>query len=239
MLFDFEKEFYAQRGVHVDFVGHPLADEIAITQSREQTLLKVGLSADKFTIGLLPGSRQKEIESLLPPMLNAAEIMYKEDPRFQFLILKAPNLTPELFESFLSKQTFQIKLLDGHFHDGLNACDLCMVTSGTATLQTALLLKPMVIVYKTSFLTYFLAKALIKIPYIGLVNVVAGKKIVPECIQDNASGEKIAAELKKIYQHPDEFDDIRSELERVKLSLGESGASQRAAENIIEFLKQI
>lgn len=237
VLFDFEKKFYADRGVEVDFVGHPLADEVDLTSGREETLLSVGLSPDKFTIGLLPGSRQKEIESLLPAMIDAAQIMHHEDPRFQFLILKAPNLDEKLFKEYLEQKPFMIKLLDGHFHNGLNACDVCVVTSGTATLETALLLKPMVVVYKTSFFTYFLAKALIKIPYIGLVNVVAGKKIVPECIQDDANGQKIADELKKIYKNPAEFDKICAELEKVKASLGESGASKRAAENIIQFLK--
>ncbi|MCB9758071.1 MAG: lipid-A-disaccharide synthase [Candidatus Omnitrophica bacterium] len=237
VLFDFEKKFYADRGVEVDFVGHPLADEIQITSTREETLTKAGLSADKFTIGLLPGSRQKEIESLLPPMLDAAKIMHTQDPRFQFLILKASNLAPELFKNFLTQKSFPLKLIDGHFHDGLNACDICMVASGTATLETALLLKPMVIVYKTSFLTFTLAKALIKIPYIGLVNVVAGKKIVPECIQDNANGSAIAAELKKIYQNPSEFDTMCANLEKVKISLGASGASKRAAESILRFLQ--
>lgn len=237
VLFDFEKAFYAKHGLSVDFVGHPLADEINLTKNREQMLLSAGLSPDKFTIGLLPGSRQKEIESLLPPMLDAAEIMQKEDSRFQFLILKAPNLDKKLFENLLSKQTCAAKVLDGHFYEGLNACDVCVVASGTATLQTALLLKPMVIVYKTSFLTYFLAKALIKIPYIGLVNVVAGKKIVPECLQSDANGKTITHELKKIYQNPSEFDRVREELQKVKTSLGESGASKRAANSIMEFLK--
>ncbi len=237
VLFDFEKKFYADRDVEVDFVGHPLADEVDLTCGREETLIRAGLSPDKFTIGLLPGSRQKEIESLLPAMIDAAQIMHHEDPRFQFLILKAPNLDEKLFKEYLEQKPFMIKLLDGHFHNGLNACDLCVVTSGTATLETALLLKPMVVVYKTSFLTYFLAKALIKIPYIGLVNVVAGKKIVPECIQDDANGQKIADELKKIYKNPAEFDKICTELEKVKTSLGENGASKRAAENIIQFLK--
>ncbi len=236
VLFDFEKKFYADRGVDVDFVGHPLADEVHITVKRERTLLNLGLSADKFTIGLLPGSRQKEVESLLPPMLDAAQIINKEDSRFQFLILKAPHLDNGLFEKFLTKRTLPLKILAGHFYNGLNACDVCMVASGTATLETALLLKPMVVVYKTSYLTFVLAKALIRIPYIGLVNVVAGKKIVPECLQDDANGKNIAEALKKIYHDPAEFDRIREDLGKVKSSLGENGASHRAAKNILQFL---
>jgi len=239
VLFDFEKKFYADRGVDVDFVGHPLADKVDITDGREKILNSLGLSSDKFTIGLLPGSRQKEIESLLAPMLDAATILHKEDSRFQFLLLKAPNLDPVLFEKFLTNRQLPLKILTGHFHNGLNACDICMVASGTATLETALLLKPMVVIYKTSYLTFVLAKALIKIPYIGLVNVVAGKKIVPECIQDDANGIKIAGELKKIYQNPSEFDRMRQDLEKVKSSLGEGGASVRAAKNILQFLKSL
>jgi lipid-A-disaccharide synthase len=237
VLFDFEKKFYADRGVEVDFVGHPLADEVEITVGREKTLTTLGLSTDKFTVGLLPGSRQKEIENLLPPMLDAAAILHKEDSRFQFVLLKAPNLSPGLFEKFLTNKELPLKILSYQFHNGLNACDVCMVASGTATLETALLLKPMVVIYKTSYLTFVLARALIKIPYIGLVNIVAGKKIVPECIQDDAKGTTIAAELKKIYQNPAEFDRVRQDLEKVKSSLGSGGASLRAAKNIMQFLK--
>lgn len=236
VLFNFEKKFYADRGFHVDFVGHPLADEVQATSTREDTLTKAGLAADKFTIGLLPGSRQKEIESLLPLMLDAAKIMHTQDPQLQFLMLKAANLSSELFKNYLNQQSVPLKLIDGQFHNGLNACDICMVASGTATLETALLLKPMVVVYKTSWLTFTLAKALIKIPYIGLVNIVAGKKIVPECIQNDANGSAIAAELKKIYQNPSVSDMMCRNLEKVKVLLGASGASKRAAESILQFL---
>ncbi len=237
VLFEFEKEFYANRGVKVDFVGHPLADEINITLDRAETLTKVGLSPDKFTIGLLPGSRQKEIMSLLPAMLDAAAILHKENARFQFLILKAPHLNNSSFQNFLTNKSLPITILSGEFYNGLNACDLCIVTSGTATLETAVLLKPMVVVYKTSLLTFILAKALIKIPYIALVNVVAGKKVVPECIQDQANGHTIANELKKLYQDPLTFDNTIKQLEKVKTTLGKSGASKRAAESILQFLQ--
>ncbi len=238
VLFDFEKKFYADRGAEVEFVGHPLADEVHITVGRDQMMKDLNLSPERFTVGLLPGSRQKEIETLLPPMLEAAEILHKADPRYQFLLLKAPNLDPGLFEKFLTNRDLPLKILAGHFHDGLNACDVAMVASGTATLETALLIKPMVVIYKTSFFTFVLAKALIRIPCIGLVNIVAGKKIVPECLQDDANGPKIAGEIKKICQDPAEFDRIKKDLEKVKASLGSGGASLRAAENILQFLNK-
>ena len=236
VLFQFEKNFYWERGMTVDFVGHPLVDSVKVTASREQILNTSGLSADKITIGILPGSRQKEVESLFPPMLEAAAILRSQNPAIQFLVLKAPGLADGLFENILGQRSLPLKILEGNYYNGINACDLCMVASGTATLETAILNKPMVVVYKTSLLTWLLAKALIKISYIGLVNVVAGEKIVPECIQFEATGENIAKELRRIYQSPDEMSRMITALRRIRSSLGATGASLRAAEVVMKEL---
>lgn len=239
VLFQFEKKFYWERGVEVDFVGHPLVDSVRIpaVPPSGEILKRTGLSADKITFAILPGSRQKEIESLFPIMLEAAKILHQENPNIQFLVLKAPDLPIELFEKFLLNTSLPIKVLDKDFYSGLNACDLAMVASGTATLETALLNKPMVVVYKTSFVTWLIAKNLIKIPYIGLVNVVAGTKIVPECIQFAATGRKIADELRKIYQNPSVMKQMITDLQKIRASLGSTGASRRAAEVVLKEIE--
>ncbi len=236
VILPFEKEFYARWGMDVKFVGHPLLDSIQLRQPPEHFLTSVGLSPSNYTIALLPGSREKEIERILPVMLQTAGLLYSENKKLQFLLIQAPTIAKKLLEKYLSRFSMPLKVIDHNNYDAINASQICLVTSGTATLETAILLKPMVVVYKTSFFTWALAKVLVKIPYIGLVNVVAGKKIVEECVQSNATPKKISAEIKSIYTNEIKIADIKSELRKVKESLGEPGASLRAAELILKFL---
>ena len=232
VLFQFEQEFYSKHGMDVDFVGHPLLDLVKVDAPSEVVLQSVGLPLNKFTVGILPGSRKKEVERLLPIMLDAAKLLYEENNKIQFLLMKAPTIDEDFMKRYTSATPFPIKIVSDQTYDGMNASQICMVASGTATLETAILEKPMVVVYKTSFLTWFLAKSFVKIPYIGLVNVVAGKKIVPECIQFDATPQKIAAELKNIFTNELKITEIKSGLAKVKSSLGGGGASRRAAEII-------
>lgn len=237
VFFEFEKNFYAQFGIHVDCVGNPLIDEIQITQPKEKFLQAIGLQDFRLTIGLLPGSRAKEIETHLPLMLESAQILNKEYPMMQFLVIKASTISNELINHYLKDYpTLPIKIVEDQTYNGINACDLCIVTSGTATLETAILQKPMVVIYKTSFLTWALAKIFIKIPDIGLVNVVAGKRIVPECVQFQATSSLIARELKDMFTNEPRLADIKSELRKVKSLLGSGGASERAAKEILNVL---
>ncbi len=234
VLFEFEKQFYWDRGMKVDFVGHPLVDAVQVSAPKEEIFNKIGLEDKKVTVGLLPGSREKEVTTLFPIMVEAAKILYRKNHDLQFLVLKTPDLPLTLFEDILGRHDLPIKILEGHYYNGINACDMCMVASGTATLETALLNKPMVVVYKTSFATWALAKFLIKIPYIGLVNIVAGEKIVPECIQFDATGSKIAEELNNIWLNPSKMHEMINNLERIRSALGSTGASRRAAEIIMK-----
>ncbi len=232
VLFEFEKNFYARFGMDVTFVGHPLIDAVKIKTSREDFLRSQGLDTNKRTISLLPGSRVKEIEKHLPVMIEAAKILIQDFPDLQFIVVKAPNIPKSTFDSL---STFNFKLSTQPY-DAINACDACLVSSGTATLEVALLEKPMVVIYKTSFLTWALAKCLVKIPNIGLVNVVAGKRIVPECVQFEATGQNIASELKNILSNPQKLQNIKTDLKSIKASLGSSGASHRAAQEILKTL---
>lgn len=238
VIFEFEKEFYARHGLKVECVGHPLVDTIKIGVSREAFLKSLGLPAEHLTIGLLPGSRKKEIQGILPAMLDAACVLHKTFPSIQFLIFQARTVENSDIEPLLKKLStdMQIKTIRQDYYDGINACDVCMVASGTATLETALLQKPMVVVYKTSLITWALAKALIKIPFIGLVNIVAGKKIVPECLQFQATGLGIARELRSILTDEVRLAEIKSELKALAQRLGPPGASRRAAQAILKNL---
>jgi len=236
VLFPFEKDFYARFGVDVQCVGHPLVDTITVDTPKEKLLEVRNLSKDKLTIGILPGSREKEIETLLPVMLTAAEILSKESPQIQFLVIKAPTITKSSLDASLQNTSITYQIIEDNIYDGMNACDLCMVASGTATLETAILQKPMVVVYKTSLLTWVLAKLFVKIADIGLVNVVAGRRIVPECVQFQATGQKIARELRGIFTNELKIANIKADLKMVKEALGSGGASQRAAEEILNFL---
>ncbi|MFH1359935.1 MAG: lipid-A-disaccharide synthase [Candidatus Omnitrophota bacterium] len=236
VLFPFEEEFYRKHDYPVHFVGHPLLDMIKPKMSREHLLSSLGLSCDKLTIGIFPGSRKIEIERLLPIMLDTARILSQENKNVQFLLSRAPTITKEFMEKHIRLTDLPLKIFDQPGYDGLNACDVCMVTSGTATLETAILEKPMVVVYKTSFLTYLLARLFIKIPYIGLVNVVAGKKIVPECIQFEATPKNISTHLKEIFTNEIKSAETHSELQKLKNLLGEPGASHRAARKILELI---
>lgn len=236
VLFSFEKEFYARHGMEVDLVGHPLIDTVKADTSRENVLDAVNFTSNKLTIGILPGSRDKEIETLLPPMLEAAAILNALHPHIQFLVSKAPTIKKEKIDRFVKDPSLPLAVTDLPSYDVIHACDMCIVASGTATLETAILEKPMVVVYKTSLLTWVLAKMLVKIPFIGLVNIVAGKKIVPECVQFQATGKHIAEELAAIFTNELKVADIKSNLRKVKTALGAPGASQRAAEKIIANL---
>jgi len=236
VIFQFEKDFYASFGMEVDFVGHPLADDIKVTVEKEAFLKGHHLQEYRLTIGILPGSREKEIQRILPVMLKAASALQKNYPMLQFMIVKAPTIDSQLIYEQLSKNEQKIPVIEEDRYNAMHACDLCMVASGTATLETALLLKPMVVVYKTSFLTWALAKLFVKIPNIGLVNVVAGKRIVPECIQQEATGSNIARHLESIFKDEIRIAQIKTGLAEVKRSLDAGGASQKAAKLVLESL---
>jgi len=237
VLFAFEKDFYARHGMDVFFAGHPLLETISSTEESPYLLKSLGLSPGKTTVGILPGSRAKEIETMLPVMVDAAQMLYLGDKNLQFIVMRAPTVAKETLETHLQKSNVPMAIVDNQTYAGIRASQICMVTSGTATLETAILQKPMVVVYKTSFFSWLLAKLFVKIPCIGLVNVVAGKKVVPECVQFDATPEKISREIRLILSDATRMSSIKSELERVKNTLGESGAGTRAAEEIIRVLK--
>ncbi len=237
VLFTFEKDFYARHGYQVEIVGHPLLDQIEVKSTRETFLKQLGLEPGNMTLGILPGSRQNEVKRHLPVMLKAAQILKEQFPQLQFLLPRAPTIKREQLEKICSLHHLPISIIEDQYYECINACDICVVGSGTATLETAILQKPMVVIYKTSFLSWLLARLFIKIPYIGLVNVVAGKKIVPECIQFEATPYHIAFGIEKFIKDIPLRESTIKKLSQVKSLLGQPGASQRAATAIVNMLR--
>jgi len=236
-IFQFEKEFYKKEGIEVDYVGHPLLDIVRPSMEKKEVFTNLGLSFKRITIALLPGSRRHEVKTLLPIMLESAKLIRKEVSPTQFVILRSETVKKEIFDEIVKKANLKVSILEGKPYDGLNIADFCIVASGTATLEAAIMEKPMVVIYKISPLTSLLARRLIKIPNIALVNVVAAKTIVPELIQSNATPQKIARTVTEMLSEPEKIITIRRQLQDVKKFLQPSGASQRAAGIITDFIK--
>jgi len=237
VIFEFEKEFYRKYGFDADFVGHPLLDSVKPSMEKEELFSKLNLSPNKKTIALLPGSRKQEIKKILPIMLRAARLINKE-MKSQFVIAKPAQADWKIYDRILNKFDIEVKFLEDKTYDALNIADFALVCSGTATLETAIMQKPFLIIYKMSLLNYLLYRPQVKIPYIGIVNIVAGKKIIPEFIQFNAAPKKIAQETLRLLNNRIEWERMRSNLSLIRSSLGQPGAAPRAARLILDFLNK-
>ena len=238
VIFPFEKEFYETSGVNCEFVGHPLLDDLGILPHRSILRSQLGLDPERPIIGLLPGSRRQEVSRLLPAMLQAMERLKKRIPQLQLALAVAPSLDPRVVESIVAAMGagLEVVLVPGKADEVISASDAVVVASGTATLQAAIHETPMVIVYKLSGLTYLLGRILIQTEHIGLVNLVAGKRIVPELLQSNVTGQAIEEEVYRILTDGVYTEGIREGLSQVRAKLGSPGASSRAAKIILDFL---
>jgi len=238
VVFPFEVDLYRPTGVDVRFVGHPLADVVTSSYTREEARSLFGLERDRLTVALLPGSREKEISYLLPDMLGAARIIQGRFPRVQFILPVAATLDQTVVKGLVEESGVPVTVIDGRTYDVLRASDAAMVTSGTATLETGLMGVPMVIVYRMSRLSHCIGRMIIKVPHIGLVNIVAGRTVVPELIQDEVNAEKIAGVIGEYLADPIKHRKVADDLRQVKVLLGEGGASHRAAAVVQELLNR-
>jgi lipid-A-disaccharide synthase len=239
VIFPFEQAVYEQAGVPVEFVGHPLVDLVAPTSSREPFLTSLGLSPSAPTVALLPGSRPGEVSRILPDLIAAVLRIRREVPAVQCVIARAPQLADQLFEAaHTAEGSAPFRLVQGNTDNILAASDVALMASGTATVQGALHDTPMVIVYRLSALTYRLARRLVKVDTIGMVNLIAGEKIAPELVQEAFTPEAVAREAISILTDRQRSAGIRQGLARVRERLGGSGASRRAAEAILRVAEQ-
>jgi len=236
VIFGFEESIYKEVGVKVSFAGHPFLDIVKPGWKKEETLKICHLKYDSIKIALMPGSRKKEVEKHLPCMLRSCEIIKNKIPGAEFIISRIKELDQSLYNKIIHKSKIKPHALDNKPYEVMDIADLVIFSSGSATLEVAIMGKPMVIVYKTSFLTWLLAKNLIKIPDIGLVNIVAGQRIVPELVQFKATPENIAEESIEILNNHKKIHEIKENLGKVKAKLGDPGASSRAAHTICKFL---
>ncbi|MEW6009187.1 MAG: lipid-A-disaccharide synthase [Candidatus Omnitrophota bacterium] len=240
VFFDFEKEFYKNFDIEAESVGHPLLDAVNVDLGQELFLKKVNFNKDKSTIALMPGSRKKEVYTLLPIMLDAAKIIAKKSrQKAQFILIEANTIKSDLNVTQILNQNKELELVtitEEERYDGLFASDIAIIVSGTATLEAMLLDTPMVVIYKLNLLSWFFARFLIKIPYIGLVNVVAGEKIVPELIQFKAKPRPIAKTCLDMLSNREKYKSIVLKLDEAKKRLGSPGATERAAKIIADFI---
>lgn len=232
----FEVNVYNGSGLDCEFVGHPLVDLVKPTELPEKLKAAWELEGKKI-VGLLPGSRTHEVQRILPVMLEASRLIAKAVPDTAFLLAESRTLDAQIYDEIIGKTSLPLKRLRDETYNILSIADFSLVTSGTATLETAVSLKPFVILYKAEPITYFLGKNLVRLPYIGLANVIAGKKIVPEFIQHEARPEAIAKTAVHFIEDRDARDQMVSELELVRESLGKSGAVERAARSVLDLLK--
>jgi lipid-A-disaccharide synthase len=207
-----------------------------LTQQQARSVL--GLDAARRTIALLPGSRKSELVHLLPDMLKAAKVLSSRFPDLQFVLPLAPTLEREFVLAFVAQGDVPVRMVEGRVYDVLRASDAAIVASGTATLETGLMAVPMVIVYRISALNYFILTKLVRgVKNVGLVNIVANKRLVPELVQRESTPENIADALMNILDDPARYQQIRGQLAGIRAQLGEAGASRRAASIVLEFLK--
>jgi len=242
VILPFEVDFFRGCGVDAEYVGNPNLDSVRVLEDRKAFLARHGLAGDTTCIGLLPGSRRREIASLLPVFLAAARLIQEKSlTRLTFFLPQASTITGhDLDKAGLSlyRQELDIRIIKEDRYDMMAACDAVVAKSGTVTLELAILQVPMVVCYRLSPLTYRLAKMLVKLDHFSLPNLIAGYTAVPELLQDEVTPEKIAAELMALLTIPEKMHTMKTALQSIKEKLGEAGASEKAAAVAIRLLRK-
>ena len=232
-IFPFEYDVYKEAGANAEFVGHPLVDIVKPSMSREEAEAWAGKEAGKKLVLLMPGSRFMEIEKTLPILLDAAKLLQSKMPEVQFVLPRAGTIPMELLQSKIKASGLEVNVTEGHNYDLFSIADLALATSGTVTLEAALCDLGSVIVYKASPISFFIAKLVVKIPNIGLPNIVAGRQILPELLQDNFTPEIVAREAYALLES-ERNKKMHEDLAYVRERLGAPGAVKRVAQLILK-----
>ncbi len=234
VIFPFEEEIYRKAGVAVDFVGHPLVDSVRAQMTREQFAAKFGLDAKRPIVSLLPGSRPSEIRRNMPVIVEACARLQKERG-IQFALAVAPGLDERIFNAY-ERSDLRVTRVAGVVYEALASGDCAIVSSGTATVEAALLGAPMVVVYRLSGVTAAIARRLIVTPLFAMVNLIPGRQVVPELIQDKFTAENLTREVGRLLDSPEAREQQKRGLAEVRLKLGPGGAIERAATIIAGML---
>ena len=233
----FERELYESAGVPVEFVGHPLLDSLPLELGRDEARRRLGLDPSEVVVGLLPGSRREEVERLLPAMVGAAQRLAAAGDARRFLLALAPTVDRAAVGRHIGPSTsdpaMRLDLVEGRTYEVMAAADVHIIASGTATLEAALLGVPMVICYRVSRITEGFVRMLVRVPWAGLPNIVAGRAIVPEILQDEVSPERLAAEASRLLKDPLASTAQRAAFKDLRASLGEPGVARRAAAAVL------
>lgn len=233
-ILPFEEPLYKQAGVRCTFVGNPLLDEVAPSYDRHALRRQFGLSDAGPVIGLFPGSRKGELLEHIPLLLETVQRLAERHTAIQFILAQASSIQDEFLADLLKASPVPIRVFRNQASEVMAASDLLVVKSGTSTLQAAVVGTPMILFYRaSSWLTYRLARLLIRVPWIGLANLVAGRGIVPELIHDEATPERLVQETERLLADPRAYEDMKAALLSVRRALGTPGASRRAAEAVL------
>ena len=235
VIFPFEEKIYREAGVPVNFVGHPLVDVVRPTMSRAEFAALHNLNPNKPIVAILPGSRQNEIRQNYGRVLKACERLIRADNEMQFVVAAAPNLTAGSFASH-TLPAIDIRLVQGATYDALAAADCAIVASGTATIEAALLGTPMVVVYRVSPISASILRRMIRTPFFSMVNLIAGRSVVPELIQDDFAPAAVEEQVRRLLDSPAAREEMKSSLAEVRAKLGPGGAIERAADIFAQML---
>ena len=236
VIFPFEADFYERHGVKVSFVGHPLLETVKADAGREETLAKLGLDPERPVIALLPGSRHGEVTRHVPPMREAA-IQLARERNAQFFCVRAATIDGAELRSLLNGTGVRIPIVEEDRYGALHASDIAWTASGTATVEIALLGRPMIIMYRLSWLTYLIARWLVRVDHIGMVNLIAGERLMPELIQRDVNPERIVAETRILLDDAKMRTGITDKLAKLRRRLGTPGAAERVAELAFSIMR--
>jgi lipid-A-disaccharide synthase len=239
VIFPFEEQIYRDAGVPVDFVGHPLVDVVRPTVTREEFAAKHGLNPETLIVALLPGSRRSEIAQHYPLVLDACELLAREMQPIgglQFVHVAAPGLNAEIFAPYGNRPGVHLQRIEGQAYDVLASADCAIVASGTATIEAALLGTPMVVIYRVAPVTAAILRRMVRAPFISMVNLIAGRRAVPELIQNDFTPQAVAREVRYLLETSKANDKMKAGLAEVRARLGSGGAIERAADIFARML---
>ena len=234
VILPFEKEFYQRHGIQVDYVGHPLLDSVTVTRTREEFCQEHQLDPQRPIIAFLPGSRHSEIRHILPPLLATIARLNCDQPEWQCIMPLARTISRTEIPCPAG-----VTMIEDDTCNAVAASDLAVVASGTATLETAIIGTPLIVVYRASALNWRIFRPLIRVPWVGMPNLIAGKQIVPELLQTELNPDQLTSEISRLMADPAQLAVMRSELTNVRMALGSATASTRAAAAILDKLPEV